>query len=64
VRYEVQLDRKGRFVQVGIVDAASDEDAYHKAKMWAVALNIPLEDSSLIVKNADGTFKTFGPGEI
>jgi hypothetical protein len=64
VRYEVQLNRNDRCIQFGSVEARNDVDAYEAARTWANSLNIPLEGASLIVKNAGGKFKSFGPGKF
>lgn len=63
MRYEVQLNCKGESERVEIIDAYDDPDAHAKAKIWAKSLGVPLE-AWLIVKNADGRFKTFGPSEF
>ena len=64
VRYEVQLNCKGESERIEIIDAYDDADAHAKAKMWARSLGEPLEEAWLIVKNADGRFKTFGSSEF
>jgi hypothetical protein len=64
MRYEVQLDCKGENSRIEIIDAESDSEAHNNAKAWARSLEIPLGECWLIVKNADGRFKTFKPSEL
>jgi hypothetical protein len=64
MRYEIQLDCKDENSRVEIIDADGDQEAHNKAKAWARSLEIPLDKCWLIVKNANGRFKTFKPDEL
>ena len=64
MRYEAQLDRKGENSRIEFIEANGDHEAHSKAKVWARSLEIPLDECWLIVKNADGQFKTFKPAEL
>ena len=64
MRYEIQLNCKDENPRIEIINAEGDQDAHDKAKAWAKSLEIELGECWLIVKNADGRFKTFKPDEL
>ena len=64
MQYEIDLNYRGFQARSIIVEADSIFAAREKAKVWAEATVIPLEECWVTLKHPDGRAETFEPGEL